>query len=54
MLIQITSNYFCAGLILDDFVCTESAPILRYMRGWCLAKIKAYSQSKGWKLGIIE
>ena len=37
MMIRITSPHFCAG-IADG----RSAPILAYMKGWTVRRIKAY------------
>lgn len=47
MLIQITSNYFCAGILNG-----EPAPILAYMRGWPLDQIARFCKAKGWVLEI--
>lgn len=54
MLVQITSSYFCAGIVLEDDVCTEAAPILKYMRGWGRLRIRDYCRSKGWKAVIVS
>ena len=51
-LIRITSDYFCAGVILDSIhlVCVDSAPILKYMIGKKFSWIKSYCDKKCWKL----
>jgi hypothetical protein len=43
MLIRITAPHFVAGIIRGD-----AAPILHYMRGWSVARIRAYCAWKGW------
>jgi len=54
MLLQIISNHFCAGIEFKDFEVIRCAPILKYMRGWRLHKVKNYCESKGWKVTVIE
>lgn len=51
MIIQITSNYFCAGIIFesdlfDDFHVVKAAPILNYMIGWHYDRVKNYCLKK--------
>lgn len=48
MMILITAPHFCAG-IADG----RAAPILHYMQGWTLKKIKAYCAEKGWKVEVF-
>ena len=31
---RLDSGYFCAGLVLEDDVVVEAAPIIKYMLGW--------------------
>lgn len=51
-LVRITSNYFCAGILIDKIhlVCVEAAPILKYMKNKKFNWIKSYCDKKGWKL----
>jgi 5'-3' exonuclease len=54
MLIRITSEYFCAGIIYyktKDNIC---APIIKYMEKWSLKKIKRYCNNKGYNYKIIK
>lgn len=44
MLIRITSNYFCAGLILGE----RAAPIISYMKNWSFDEILNYCNKKKW------
>ena len=50
IIIQITSGYFCAGLLVDDKTVTKTAPIIKYMRGWEFEKVIDYCWKKRWKL----
>lgn len=49
MFIQISSRYFCAGVVLLDGVVIATAPILKYMNGWSLNAVRCYIVRKGWK-----
>ncbi len=51
MLIRITSPYFCAGY---DIPANNIAPIINYMRGWHINKIRGYCTKKRWKLEVIK
>lgn len=54
-LFQIDSGYFTAGGEVDkhNFVTTNIAPIIKYMKGWRLERVQFYCNSKGWKLIVI-
>ena len=54
MLVQITSSYFCAGIILENGICIEAAPIVKYMKGWDRPKIRDYCKYKKWSAKIID
>lgn len=47
-LIRITSNHFCAGAIVKDGVVMQAAPILKYMRGWTIRRVRTYCKIKDW------
>ena len=52
MLIRITAPHFVAGAITEvgignDYV-AKAAPIIRYMKGWPVYKVKAYCAKKRW------
>ena len=49
-LYRVEAPHFVAGLEVEDFVVTRAAPIVKYMRGWSLAKTLNYCQSKSWTL----
>lgn len=54
MLAQISTSYFCAGLILKEEVCIKAAPIIKYMIGWNRCKIREYCIKKNYKIIIID
>ena len=47
MIIRITANHFCAGY---DVINGNIAPIIKYMKGWSLEKIKSYCKEKNWSV----
>ena len=49
MLIIITSSYFVSGYDTDT---GNIAPIIKYMKGWDVDKIRLYCNYKHWKLEI--
>lgn len=51
MWLRISSKYFVAGYDLQS---RQIAPIIRYMKGWELNKIKSYCRYKGWSLEIYD
>jgi hypothetical protein len=57
MLVQVKSDYFCAGLVLDDDgICIEATPILRSHRviGKRRADLSAYFRRRGWRARIVS
>jgi len=44
MMLRIIAPHFVAGIVRGEAV----APIIKYMKGWTLAQIRAYCQQKGW------
>ena len=53
MLLQLTAKHFCAGLIVQNGRVTVTAPILRYMAGWTVARVRQYAVGKGWTVERI-
>lgn len=49
VLIQITSNHFCAGIVALNGRVIVMAPILHYMKDWNGAQVKTYCDKKGWR-----
>jgi hypothetical protein len=53
-LAQIYATHFTAGIVLDDDVVIEAAPIVRYMKGWKRATVADYCRVKRWGFLVIE
>lgn len=47
-MIRITAPHFCAGIIRGD-----AAPILRFMKGWSVRRIRGYCRAKGWQFELL-
>jgi hypothetical protein len=54
MLVQITSGYFCAGIVLEGHRAARAAPIVAYMLGWQADRVRAYCAMKRWKAIIVS
>lgn len=52
-LYRITAPHFVAGIVVGDGKVTGSAPILKYMRGWTMARVETYCYTKSWRLDLI-
>ena len=50
MILQIDSGYFCAGVVLDNDRVQRTAPIVKYMLGWTLQRVRDYCERKSWRL----
>jgi hypothetical protein len=53
-LYQITAPHFVAGLVTEANKVTESAPILGYMAGWYIGRVRSYCERKGWTCAIVN
>ena len=49
-MLRIVAPHFVAGIVRDGPV----APIISYMKGWTLARIRAYCARKGWSVEVME
>ncbi len=54
MTYRITAPHFCAGLTLGHGRIEETAPILAYMRGWSIERVRDYCDRKGWTVEALE
>ena len=49
---------FCAGVVIwgdgDEGRVVESADIVKFMRRWTRARVRAYCNAKGWKVTVIS
>jgi hypothetical protein len=50
MMLRISAPQFVAGIVRGGRV----APIIKYMKGWTLAQIRAYCAKKGWTVEVME
>jgi hypothetical protein len=53
VLVQITAPHFVAGLIQRDGVVTKAAPIIKYMTGWRIEKVRTYCAGKSWSVRVL-
>jgi len=53
MLIQITSTYFCCGVVFNNERIIRCAPIVKYMLDWNAERFYDYCIAKHWELAII-
>jgi hypothetical protein len=53
-LIWINAPHFCAGAeVIGSVVSGGIAPIIRYMLGWDIERVRSYCQRKRWMLCIL-
>lgn len=50
MLVRITAPHYCAGLVVQDGVVVESAPILNWTMGKPFREVLIYMRRKGYKV----
>jgi hypothetical protein len=54
VLVSVDAPHFNAGLILEDGVCVQAAPILKWAIGKTRAQLRAYFKQKGWKAMVVK
>lgn len=54
MLVQVTAKHFCAGLMLEDDVVVEAAPILKKCLGKRRSWLRTYFAEQGWKVKVVR
>jgi len=52
-LYSVEAPHFCCGLTVERGFVTTTAPIVKYMVGWTLTKVKAYCSAKKWKISYL-
>lgn len=52
-MLRITSNHFCAGVVLRNGRVVRAAPILKYMIGWNELRVLSYARMRGWKADAL-
>ena len=50
---QITSPYYCAGIIFEGEFCVSAAPILKWARGKSKTYLYKYFLKKGFKVYVF-
>ena len=53
MLCQITAPHFVAGVIVEDDIVVQAAPILRWTTGKNIYDVVRYADAKHWRLSTI-
>ena len=53
-LYQVTSPYFCAGLVTKGGQIVMAAPILRWAIGRTIGYMQNYCQRKGWQIVEVK
>ena len=54
MLIRISAPHFTAGLEMENWIVTEAAPILKYMKDWKFEEVKRYIDNNRWELEPVD
>ena len=54
ILAAIDAPHFYAGIVLRDDKVIEAAHIVKYMKGWSRARVRAYCAKKQWKISIVQ
>ncbi|NYG46383.1 hypothetical protein GGD67_003854 [Bradyrhizobium sp. IAR9] len=50
-LLRISAPHYCAGAeVIDGIVSGNVAPIIRYMRGWRIERVRSYCRQRQWQL----
>ena len=51
---QVTSSFFCAGLVFRAGICTEAAPILSWTMGCSEKFLRGRFAARGWRIAVIN
>lgn len=56
ILAQIDAPHFCCGIVLQDDIVVEAAPIVYYMKKqkWTRDQVRAYCAKKKWKIVVVH
>ena len=52
-LIQITTSYFCCGIVVTDNICVDAAPIMKWAIGKSWDYIRGWVEDKGAQWNIV-
>jgi len=53
-MIIIDTPHFYAGIIIKKGIVTDTAPIVNYMKGWDVHRVKSYCLYKGWSIKEVK
>jgi hypothetical protein len=54
VLAQITTKNFVAAIVLEQDVVTETAPILRFLKGWSRDRVRDYCKRYNWQIAVVR
>jgi hypothetical protein len=46
---RIEAPHFVAGIVFRDRIAVDAAPIVKYMHGWSVERVRDYCQRKEWE-----
>ena len=50
----IDAPHFYCGIVLREDKVIETAPIVRYMKGWSRDRVREYCREKQWKVSVVS
>lgn len=53
-LVRVVSGHFVAGLIVDNGICVEAAPILRWCVGRSRVHLREQFRRRGWSASVVQ
>jgi hypothetical protein len=54
ILVQIRNRKFVAGIVMINDVVRETAPILRFLKGWSRQRVWEYCARHHWQIEIVS
>lgn len=51
--VRIIADHFTCGIVVQNKLVIEAAPIVRYMVGWESKEVRSYCDKRGWKYDKI-
>ncbi len=54
VLVRVVAPHFVAGMVLENDVVVEAAPILRWAVGRGMGWLRAYLARKGWRASVVD
>jgi hypothetical protein len=53
VLVQITTDRYCAGVVLENDHVVKTAPVLRWLIGWHRYRLLKYFRERGHKVEVV-